>query len=135
MEMQPNVWFKILFIALGLFLSFCSGCYVYHLKLVAYQEKVEAQGKIQEQHNKDLLVQQQLITKQVFNDYENKLARIKSYYGGLHYPSSGQLSNSSQASPRIDGTPTDPQFALKCAETTQQLESLQDFVNQQLGLK
>jgi len=135
MEMQPNVWFKVLFVALGLLISFCSGCYVYHLKLVAYQEKVEAEGKVQEQHNKDLIVQQQLITKQVSNDYENKLSRLKSYYGGMHYPSSSKLSSTSASTPGVDGTPTDPQFVEKCAATTQQLESLIDFVNQQSGLK
>ena len=135
MEMQPNVWFKVLFIALGLFISFCSGCYVYHLKLVAYQEKVEAEGRVQEQHNKDLLVQQQLITKQVQNDYENKLARIKSYYGGMHYSSCGQLSCTKPTTEGTAGTPSDPQFVEKCAATTQQLESLIDFVNQQSGLK
>jgi len=131
----PNVYFKIA-IAFGLLLiSFCGGLYVGHLRLVAYKEEIAIAEKVQEQHNVDIVKQQQLIIKQVSNDYENKLARIKSYYGGLHYPSSSKLSSDSQTTSRIDGTPTDPQFALKCADTTQQLESLQDFINQQLGLK
>ena len=131
----PNAYFKIAIVFGLLFISFCGGLYVGHLKLVAYKEEVAIAAKVQEQHNVDIVKQQQLIIKQVSNDYENKLARIKSYYGGLRYPSCGQLSTNSQATLRIDGTPTDPQFVLKCAETTQQLESLIDFVNQQSNLK
>jgi len=133
--MTPNVWFKILFSGLALLIAAFCGWYPEHLVLVAYQEKVASEGKDQEQHNKDLIVQQQLITKQVQNDYENKLARIKSYYGGLHYSSCGQLSCSKSSTEGTLGTPTDPQFVEKCAATTQQLESLIEFVNQQSGLK
>ncbi len=131
----PNVYFKAL-MALALCAGFfIGGFYVEHLRLVAYQEKVSAEGKVQEQKNKDIIVQQQLITKQVKNDYQNKLDRVKSYYGSLHYASSRQLSSTSKTTSSIDGTATDSQFVEKCAATTLQLESLQDFINQQLGLK
>jgi len=132
----PNVYFKALIAFAICAAFFLGGLYVGHLRLVAYQERVLTEGKVQEQKNKDLIVQQQLITKQVQNDYENKLARIKSYYNGLHVkPSSSAMSITSAAVPFVDGTPSDPQFVEKCAATTLQLESLQDFINQQLGLK
>jgi hypothetical protein len=133
--MTPNVWFKVMFCGLALLIAAICGWYPEHLALVAYKTQVAAEGKVQEQHNKDLLVQQQLITKQVQNDYENKLARIKSYYGGLHYSSCGQLSCSKPSTQGTLGTPTDPQFVEKCAATTQQLESLIEFLNQQSTLK
>ncbi len=133
--MTPNIWFKIAFIIMGCLFCAFLGWYPEHLELVNYKEKVIADAKVQEQHNKDLIIQQQLITKKVQNDYQNKLDRIKSYYGGLYYPSSSKLSNTSTTKPSSDGTATDPQFVEKCAATTLQLESLQDFVNEQLGLK
>jgi hypothetical protein len=131
----PNVYFKVLLALVVCAAFFLGGLYVGHLRLVAYQERITAEGKVQEQKNKDLIVQQQLITKQVQNDYENKLARIKSYYNGLHYPSSSKLSSFGTTASSLNGTPSDAQFAEKCAATTLQLESLQDFINQQVGLK
>ena len=125
----PNVYFKIVIVAGLLLLSFCGGYYVEHLRFLDYRQSVAEQGKIQEQKNKDLLIQQQLITKQVTNDYENKLARINSYYAGLHYPSSSKLSSTASIPEGALGTTSDPQFAQKCAATTLQLESLIDEVN------
>ena len=131
----PNVYFKAL-MALALCASFfIGGFYVEHLRLVAYQEKVSAEGKVQEQKNKDIVIQQQLVTKQVKNDYETKLNRIKSYYAWMHNSSSSQLPISSTTSSSSDGTASDPQFVEKCAATTLQLESLQDFIRQQVGIK
>lgn len=131
----PTIYVKITLACLLLLSSFTGGFYVEHLRFEAYRKKVIAEGKVQEQHNKDILVQQQLITKQVTNDYQNKLDRIKSYYAGLHNTSSSSVPRIGTATSTTDGTPSDPQFAEKCAVTTQQLESLQDFVNSQLQIK
>ena len=133
--MIPNIYFKILICAALLCVSFVGGFYVEHLRFAAFKEKVSAEGKVQQQKNKDIVVQQQLITKQVQNDYQNKLDRIKSYYGGMYDTSKRSMSISSTASSIIDGTPSDPQFIEKCAATTLQLESLQDFIKQQVGIK
>ena len=131
----PNIYVKIALACILLLSCFLGGYYVEHLRFEAYREKVIAEGKIQEQHNKDILVQQQLITKQVTNDYQNKLDRIKSYYAGLHDTSGRTVPSISTATSSTDGTPSDPQFVEKCAVTTQQLESLQQFVNSQLQIK
>jgi len=131
----PNIYVKIALACFLLLSSFLGGFYVEHLRFEAYREKVVAEGKVQEQHNKDLLAQQQLITKQVTDDYETKLNRIKSYYAGLHDTSGRTVSSISTTTVSTDGTPSDPQFVEKCAVTTQQLESLQEFVNSQLQVK
>jgi hypothetical protein len=135
--MNPNPWFKIAFILIGCLFCAFLGWYPEHLVLVNYKEKVAADAKVAEKHNEDLLAQQKLITKQVTDSYEDKLFRIKSYYSsiGMHNNSASKLPSTSPTKQGIDGTATDPQFVEKCAITTQQLESLQDFVNQQLGLK
>jgi len=131
----PNIYVKIALACFLLLSSFLGCFYVEHLRFEAYREKVVAEGKVQEQHNKDLLAQQQLITKQVTDDYETKLNRIKSYYAGLHDTSGRTVSSISTTTVSTDGTPSDPQFVEKCAVTTQQLESLQEFVNSQLQVK
>jgi hypothetical protein len=132
----PNVYFKAIMVLALCASFFIGGFYVEHLRLVAYQEKVSAEGKIQEQKNKDLLIQQQLINKQVTNDYQNKLDRIKSYYGGLHYSSSGKLPPNSQTTISINGITKDYlSIAQDCAIETEKLISLQSWINEQLGLK
>ena len=131
----PNIYVKITLACLLLLSSFTGGFYVEHLRFEAYREKIIAEGKVQEQHNKDILVQQQLITKQVTDDYQNKLDRIKSYYAGLHNTSGSNLSSPSTTLVSVNGHTTDPVFAQQCADTTAQLVSLQDFVKEQLGLK
>jgi uncharacterized protein with von Willebrand factor type A (vWA) domain len=133
----PTIYVKITLACLLLLSSFSGGFYVEHLRFEAYREKVIAEGKVQEQHNKDILVQQQLITKQVTDDYQNKLDRIKSYYAGLHNTSSSAVRTSvaTAASSTTDGTPSDPQFVEKCTITTLQLESLQDYERSRKELK
>jgi uncharacterized protein YktB (UPF0637 family) len=131
----PNVYFKIIIGFVVLFISFCGGFYVEHLRFVDYKDGVIAQAKIQEEHNKELIKQQQLVTEKVSNDYKNQLDRIKSYYAGLHYTSSSNLSSPSTTLVSVNGYTTDLVFAQQCADTTAQLVSLQDFVKEQLGLK
>ena len=113
-----------------LLLSFCGGYYVEHLRFLEYRQNIKAEAKIQEQKNKDLIEKQKLITKQVTNDYENKLARINAYYYGMHLSSSSKLSATTTVSESSLGTASDPQFIEKCAATTLQLESLIDAVTQ-----
>ena len=131
----PNIYVKIALACILLLSCFLGGYYVEHLRFEAYREQVIAEGKVQEQHNKDILAQQQLITKQVTNDYQNKLDRIKSYYAGLHDTSGRSVPSISTATSSTDGTPSDPQFVEKCAMTTQQLESLQEWIREQVGIK
>ena len=133
----PNIYVKIALACALLLSCFLGGYYVEHLRFEAYREQVIAEGKVQEQHNKDILAQQQLITKQVTDDYQNKLDRIKSYYVGLHNTSSSAVHTAVAiaASSTTDGTPSDPQFVEKCTITTQQLESLQDYERSRKELK
>jgi len=129
----PNVYFKIALAFLVLLLASFCGWYPEHLAFVAYKEKVFADGKIQEQKNKDLIIQQQLITKQVQNDYQNKLDRIKSYYSGLHYSSGGKLSNPGNPPLSTLGITKDPvSVAQDCAIETEKLLSLQEWVKSQI---
>ena len=58
--MSPNIWFKIAFVFIGCLFCAFLGWYPEHLELVNYKEKVAADAKVQEQHNKDLEKQRKL---------------------------------------------------------------------------
>lgn len=103
-------------------------------KYDAYKSKVELAAQQQEFEIKSREKQANLINEKVKNDYENRLDIIKRTYGGMRFASTNQTSTVSPAPSRTDGTATDPQFIAKCAMTTQQLESLQAWLNEQIGV-
>jgi N-acetyl-beta-hexosaminidase len=103
-------------------------------KYDAYVSKAEAAAKEQEVINKYKAKEAAQVTEKVKNDYETKLSLIKSTYGGMRLSSSGQTGTISNTTSATDGTPTDPKFIEKCAITTQQLVSLQGWLNEQIGI-
>jgi hypothetical protein len=103
-------------------------------KYEAYVSKAELAAKEQEMINQAKAKEANQVTEKVKNDYQNKLNLIKSTYGGLRLSSSGQTGSISNTSSGTDGTTSDPQFIVKCAITTQQLESLQAWLNEQIGI-
>ena len=106
-----------------------------HLRFVAYQERVEAAGKAQEAKNAEIVKEQQITTEKVTNDYKNQLARVHSYYSGMHDPSSSAMSSPSNTLVRVNGFTTDPVFAELCSATTAQTVALQQFIQEQLNIK
>jgi len=103
-------------------------------KYDAYVSKAEAAAKEQEVINKYKAKEAAQVTEKVKNDYETKLSLIKSTYGGMRLSSSSQTGTISNTTSPTDGTPTDPKFIEKCAITTQQLVSLQAWLNEQIGI-
>ena len=103
-------------------------------KYDAYVSKAEAAGKEQEMINQAKAKEANQVTEKVKNDYENKLALIKHTYGGMRLASSSQTGTISTTTNSTDGTPSDPKFIEKCAMTTQQLVSLQAWLNEQIGI-
>ena len=100
----------------------------------AYKSKTELAAQQQEFEIKSREKQANLINEKVKNDYENRLDIIKRTYGGMRLANTNQTSTVSPTPSRTDGTATDPQFIAKCAMTTQQLESLQAWLNEQIGV-
>ena len=103
-------------------------------KYEAYVSKQELAAKEQEIINQAKAKEANQVTEKVKNDYQNKLDLIKHTYGGMRLSSSGQTGSISAATSATDGTATDPQFIAKCAMTTQQLESLQAWLREQIGI-
>jgi len=103
-------------------------------KYDAYVAKAEAAAKEQEMINLYKAKEAAQVNEKVKNDYQNKLSLIKSTYGGMRLSSSSQTGTISNTASPTDGTPTDPKFIEKCAITTQQLVSLQAWLNEQIGI-
>jgi len=131
--MIPPSWYIYLALALTTVLGFGYGKYE-SAKYDAYKSKVELAAQQQEFEIKSRAKQANLINEKVKNDYENRLDIIKRTYGGMRLASTNQTSTVSPTPSRTDGTATDPQFIAKCAMTTQQLESLQAWLNEQIGV-
>lgn len=101
-----------------------------------FKADVEAKGFAQEQHTKTVVAAQQQKTKEVQDDYAKKLAGLRSYYArrlrdATAHSGSGQVPPVPIASVPVDATPAYIELAGACAETTQQLVSLQEWVRQQ----
>ena len=103
-------------------------------KYDAYVAKQEAAAKEQEMINKAKAREAEQVTEKVKNDYQTKLDILKRTYGGMRLSSASQASQVSGTAGGTDGTPADPKFVEKCAITTQQLVSLQAWLNEQIGI-
>ena len=104
-----------------------------HGNLVAYKTEIKAAADKQIAKNEAIQKQQELVNKGISDAYEAKLSALKSYYGGLRQPSSGNLPSISNPSSGVNESASDQLLA--CAYTTQQLVSLQDWINLQVGIK
>jgi hypothetical protein len=124
--------------AIGIVLCgiFYAGFHLGNSRYIEYKASVEATAKIQEAHNQAVEQQHELINKGIQNEYEGKLAALRNYYGRMQLnPSSGSVSGISPAPKGTDAETAYPILARQCAETTAQLTSLQDWINQQVGIK
>ena len=116
---------------------FGSGWWVGHSKYVTYKAEVEAVAKTQEAHVESITKQQKITTNLIQKEYDAKLALLRNYYaGGVRQPSSGAMPTNSGITPKpFDALAAYSVLAGQCAETTQQLVSLQEWLNEQMGIK
>ena len=115
---------------------FGSGWYVGNSRYVKYKAEVEVAAKAQEIHVEFITKQQALVTKGIENEYNAKLALLRQYYAnGVRQPNTSKLPTLSNTTNGLDPVTAYNLLAGSCAETTQQLVSLQEWLNEQLGLK
>lgn len=99
-----------------------------HKKLVEYQAKVRAAADAQQRVNDTIVAMQTKKTKEIANEYQTRLAAIKSYYTGLRKPAGVcNMPTLPDTASGIDGGRTDD-LPGQCAETTLQLMELQRWV-------
>jgi hypothetical protein len=115
-------------IALG---GFSAGFYVEHLRFSEYSARVEAAGKEAQAKTESIQKQQELVNKGIQNEYEGKLAAVKSFYNRMQFnPSSGAMSGISPAPKGTDAETAYPILAGQCAETTLQVNLWQEWATQ-----
>ena len=108
-----------------------------HNKYVNFKAEVEAIAKIQEAHVESIQKQHALVTKGIANEYDAKIAALRNYYKSTSVwnSNSSQVSGLSTTPKSVDVITAYNVLAGQCAETTQQVVSLQEWINAQIGIK
>jgi len=115
--------------------SFYGGWHSRDRGFTIYKDQVRIAAEKQIAENKAKEKEQALITKGVTDAYNANIANIHTFYSGMHNASSGSMSYDANATVNIDGKAFNVLLvAEQCANTTQQLQSLQDWVRSQVGL-
>ena len=115
---------------------FGSGWWMGYSRYVEYKKSVEIAAKEQEAHVESIKKQQEITTKGIEKEYEAKLALLRNYYAsGVRQPNTSKLPQLSNTANGIDAITAYNLLAGQCSEATQQLVSLQDWINQQVGIK
>lgn len=117
---------------------FCSGLFAGYKfeneRFTAFKEQLAVEAAKQEAKTESVVKQNQLITKGIRNEYEARIVALRQFYGSgvrLNNASGSQVPAHAITTPRVDGFAADAILAGQCAETTQQLISLQNWVKQQ----
>ena len=117
---------------------FYAGWHLRDNDFVAFKKETESIAKAQEVHVESIKKQNALVTKGIQDEYEAKLTALRNYYKSTsvwNNPSSSKVSGISTAPTVADVATAYNLLAGSCAETTQQVVSLQDWINAQIGIK
>ena len=107
-----------------------------HNKYVTFKTEVENAAKAQEAHVESIKKQQTLVNKGIEDEYNAKLALLRQYYAnGVRQPNTSVLPNISATTSGLDAVTAYNLLVGQCAQTTQQLVSLQEWLNEQIGIK
>lgn len=128
-------YWKLGIIAAMVATVFGSGWWLGHSKYVAYKAQVEAIAIAQEAKIESIQKQQALVNKGIEKEYEAKLSLLRNYYNGMHNSSSGAMPSNGTTASSLDAITAYNLLAGQCAETTQQIVSLQEWLNAQMGIK
>ena len=124
-----------IYIAL-VFGGFGAGFYVEHLRYMEYRQEVQIVAEKQIAENEAKIKEQELINENIKQTYEARLTSIHTFYTGMLNSRSGVVSSDPNATITINGeTHNLLLVAEQCAQTTEQLMTLQEWVNQQVNLK
>ena len=127
---------KLAIIGAVLSIAFGSGWWMGYSRYVEYKKSVEIAAQAQEEKVKSIRSQQELVTKGIEKEYEAKLNLLRQYYAnGVRQPNTSKLPTFSNATSGLDAVTAYNLLAGQCAEATQQLVSLQEWLNEQIGIK
>jgi len=126
-----------IYIYLALVLGgFGAGFYVEHLRFADFRDQVKIVAEKQQAETDAKIKEQELINENIKQTYEARLTNIHTFYSGMLNSRSGVVSSDPNATITINGeTHNLLLVAEQCAQTTEQLMTLQEWVNQQVNLK
>jgi hypothetical protein len=130
------IYAKIAAIVIALGLAYWKGYDTMKDKHLLFVAEVKAIGEAQEAANQQAIAVAEIITESVKENYENQITALRTKYAGAGRvcdQSSSRRDLSKNAKPSRDtyDPATDPEFIAKCAMTTQQLVSLQQWITKQ----
>lgn len=116
--------------------SWYSGYSFEHKRFTEFQHVVREQANKQIAENQAKAKEQEIINKGAEREYQANLNNIHNFYQRmLDNPSSSSVSSLPNPTSLADAKAQYIQLASSCAATTQQLVSLQDWINEQIALK
>lgn len=107
-------------------------------KYETFKTQVELTAKVQEAHVESITKQQAIVTKGIENEYNAKITALRNYYKSTSVWNNGSASKVPGISAAPSATDVITAYnvlAGQCAETTAQTIALQDWINQQIGIK
>lgn len=126
--MIPNPY-MILGAVIIVIAAFGSGYYKGYQVYVGFKSDVAAAGKAQELINQQKVEMHNVITEGVKNEYETRIAALRNYYSKrVQYVNPSNVSSLPNTTPGANGSTSDPEFVGRCAATTAQLVSLQEWI-------
>ena len=129
---------KLIIAGALLLVAFASGWGLRNRDFNDYKQEVSNAAKAQEAHVESIKKQQELVTKGIANEYDAKLAALRSYYKSTSVWNNGSSSKVPGISPAPSATDVITAYNLlagQCAKTTAQTIALQDWIKAQVGIK
>ena len=116
---------------------FFAGWHTRDRDFTIYKDQVLIAAEKQQAENESIKKQQELVNKGIQDEYDAKLALLRQYYanGVRNNNGSGAVSGISSTTKLSDAIAAYNQLASDCAATTLQVVTLQQWVNEQLGVK
>ena len=116
---------------------FFAGWHTRDRDFTIYKDQVRIAAEKQQAHTESVQKQQELINKGIQNEYDAKLAFLRQYYanGVRNNNGSNTMSSIFTTSKLSDAIAAYNQLASDCAATTLQTVTLQQWINDQMGIK
>ena len=116
---------------------FFAGWHTRDRDFTIYKDQVRIEAEKAQAHTESIKKQQALVTKGIQDEYDAKLTLLRQYYanGVRNNNGSSPVSSISSTSKLSDAITAYNQLASDCAATTLQVVTLQQWVNEQLGIK
>jgi len=116
---------------------FFAGWHTRDRDFTIYKDQVRIEAEKAQAHTESVQKQQVLINKGIQDEYDAKLALLRQYYAnGVRNNNGGNpVSGISSTTKLSDAITAYNQLASDCATTTLQTVTLQQWVNEQLGVK